>query len=95
MIFILILMLSFVYAQDIDGCAGSPSDPDCDGSKDPGHADEEGCDLNANELMWYYSGSSCHKMFYLGCGGNRNRYCTEFLCQLLCERVYNKDSLQW
>ncbi|XP_034482596.1 kunitz-type U15-theraphotoxin-Hs1g-like [Drosophila innubila] len=95
MLFILILILSIAYAQDFDGCAGCPDDQSCDGGKNIGHADLEGCSLNANNEMWYYSGNSCNKMKYLGCGGNRNRYCSKFHCVILCARIFDTKLSKW
>ena len=34
--------------------------------------------------MWYWNGSSCEAMRYLGCGGNNNRYRTQAACEAKC-----------
>lgn len=47
---------------------------------------ENTCSLNSNENMWYYDGRKrdCLTFNYLGCGGNRNRFCSEEDCISTC-----------
>lgn len=52
------------------------------------------CSLNSNDHMWYYhSGKqNCLKLNYLGCGGNRNRFCSKQDCISKCIEFSSSES---
>ncbi|XP_018802695.1 PREDICTED: male accessory gland serine protease inhibitor-like [Bactrocera latifrons] len=56
--------------------------PTCSESVNPGW-NGGGCN---GGVRWYYNAGErrCVSFFYWGCGGNSNRYCTEFACLQRC-----------
>lgn len=59
--------------------------PTCSESANAGYSGR-GCN---GGTRWYYNTRSrrCETFTYWGCGGNSNRYCTQFACQQRC-RVF-------
>ncbi|XP_017073669.2 PI-actitoxin-Axm2b [Drosophila eugracilis] len=79
-----VLYASLTVAQE--RCVGRPRNrQNCLGGKHEGHGGGE-CRRSAMHEMWYWDQGSrkCLKMKYLGCGGNRNRYCSLRHCQSSC-----------
>ncbi|XP_011176688.2 kunitz-like toxin PcKuz2 [Zeugodacus cucurbitae] len=60
--------------------------PTCSESANSGYSGR-GCNGGTS---WYYNTGSrrCETFTYWGCGGNSNRYCTQFACQQRC-RVFS------
>ncbi|KAH8398870.1 hypothetical protein KR222_009369, partial [Zaprionus bogoriensis] len=67
-------------------CRGRPSEQTCMGPANNGFGGWPNCRENSNREMWYYNGRSrsCHKLFYAGCGGNSNRFCSWKSCTRIC-----------
>ncbi|XP_041565357.1 kunitz-type serine protease inhibitor LmKTT-1a [Drosophila elegans] len=80
----IVLYVTISCAQE--RCVGRPNNQNCIGGKHEGHGRVSSCRGNAMDEMWYYNQRSrkCLKMKYLGCGGNRNRYCSLRHCQSSC-----------
>ncbi|KAH8408622.1 hypothetical protein KR215_008347 [Drosophila sulfurigaster] len=74
----------FVVRIRTQNCRGAVS-TSCDKGPDPGHG-RGNCSRNANQNMWFHSYGICIPFNYLGCGGNRNRYCTRKDCMNKCIR---------
>ncbi|KQS38498.1 PI-actitoxin-Axm2b [Drosophila erecta] len=66
-------------------CNGRPRGQNCVGRKNEGRGGGD-CHRNAMDEMWYFNQRTgkCTKMKYLGCGGNKNRYCSLRHCQSSC-----------
>ncbi|EDW52201.1 kappaPI-actitoxin-Avd3c [Drosophila sechellia] len=88
--FLLILasLVLYVALTSAQSCPGRPHHQDCLNGKDEGVERARHCDRDPNPEMWYYNRNEnrCIKMRYLGCEGNRNRYCTLNDCQRKCVR---------
>nr|XP_016997448.1 PI-actitoxin-Axm2b [Drosophila takahashii] len=79
-----VLYVSLTIAQE--RCVGRPRlRQNCIGGRNEGRGGGQ-CRASAMNEMWYYNQRSrrCIKMRYLGCGGNRNRYCSLRHCQSSC-----------
>ncbi|XP_037729583.1 U-actitoxin-Avd3q-like [Drosophila subpulchrella] len=78
------LCVSVTCAQE--SCNGLPRDGlNCERGKNEGLSGWN-CQRYAMKEMWYWDQRSrkCRKMRYLGCRGNKNRYCSLSHCQRLC-----------
>ncbi|KAH8415272.1 hypothetical protein KR222_010100, partial [Zaprionus bogoriensis] len=92
--FILLLACLALYVAATHGqrrCVGGirpENSKVCTGGRNEGNRRGRTCGRNANNRMWYYDqrSRSCQRMRYLGCGGNRNRYCSLDECRRRCLR---------
>ncbi|XP_046811361.1 kunitz-type serine protease inhibitor A-like [Lucilia cuprina] len=77
-----LLLLALVAYTSAQNC--NPNTTSCSGGRNVGRSGR-GC-LARN--MWYYDARlrQCREMRYLGCGGNRNRWCTRIACVRRCHR---------
>ncbi|XP_017138893.1 BPTI/Kunitz domain-containing protein-like [Drosophila miranda] len=69
-------------------CAGRPGIQLCIGDRDEGNNNRATCQERAMREMWWYNAriNDCQKMKFLGCNGNRNRYCSLGSCRSRCKR---------
>ncbi|KAH8392026.1 hypothetical protein KR200_003696 [Drosophila serrata] len=88
--FLLIAACLILYVASTCGqrCNGLPQPQNCEGGRDDGVRQQRHCSPSPNREMWWYNRRTgeCLKMNYLGCGGNRNRYCTKASCLERCRR---------
>ncbi|XP_039479553.1 kunitz-type serine protease inhibitor homolog dendrotoxin I [Drosophila santomea] len=85
---ILSSVVLYVALTSAQSCPGRPPLQDCLHGKDEGVEHARLCIRDPNPEMWYYNHheNRCIKMRYLGCLGNRNRYCKLTDCQRACVR---------
>ncbi|XP_073811337.1 male accessory gland serine protease inhibitor-like [Musca autumnalis] len=77
---VLAAMLVMAQAQ----CPGRPWSPACYPPRNNGYRGR-GC--TARTMWWYENASnSCKSFWYMGCGGNRNRWCSQRECEMNCMR---------
>ncbi|KAM7343183.1 male accessory gland serine protease inhibitor-like [Cochliomyia hominivorax] len=77
---LLVALVSMTSAQ----CRGGARPANCAGGVNVGIR-RRGCIPSA---VWAYDGRSrqCRRIVYLGCGGNRNRWCSLDGCNRACRR---------
>ncbi|EDV58304.1 kappaPI-actitoxin-Avd3c [Drosophila erecta] len=85
---ILSSLVLYVALSSAQSCPGLPGFQNCLNGKDEGVERARHCNSDPNPEMWYYNQNRnrCIKMKYLGCKGNRNRYCKLKDCQRACVR---------
>ncbi|KAM7343531.1 kunitz-like toxin PcKuz3 [Cochliomyia hominivorax] len=79
---ILVLFINFVMGQ-WQNCHGRLWLASCLPPANKGHG---GRACGSPRLVWYYNRSirQCRPIWYMGCGGNNNRWCSWSICQQRC-----------
>ncbi|XP_046811319.1 male accessory gland serine protease inhibitor-like [Lucilia cuprina] len=81
--FLLVIFMAQAMAQ-WQRCVGSPWLATCSPHGSWGRGGR-GC---RSRVLWWYDRHlrSCRQMWYLGCGGNSNRWCSQQECLQRCRR---------
>ncbi|KAL7733217.1 hypothetical protein ACLKA6_004724 [Drosophila palustris] len=86
---LLALFVFCTHAQLMEQCRGAPVGQTCQGFKNRGVTGWPACRKNANNQMWYFDTKTraCKKLDYKGCGGNKNRFCSQTSCARQCRHT--------
>ncbi|XP_046811509.1 kunitz-type serine protease inhibitor PILP-3-like [Lucilia cuprina] len=81
--FLLVALVTQAMAQ-WQGCTSRPWIASCNQPPNWGHRGG-GC---MPRVLWWYDRNlrSCRQMWYRGCGGNANRWCSRSQCEQICRR---------
>ncbi|XP_065367917.1 amblin-like [Calliphora vicina] len=79
-----LLLVALVAYTTAQRCPGRPRNPSCFGIR----LDGRGGPRCTARNLWYFDprARQCRPMRYLGCGGNRNRWCDRASCERGCRR---------